>query len=84
MAKDYSPVGASSTVSKHAEVMKHAEYDGTGSFRQSDNGGYILSLGRRMKPTSKRGGDYPSYVPNEELTFDDKKAFLAAIEKHCA
>ena len=81
--KDMSPVGASASTSKSAERMKNTEYDGTGSFRKSDNGGYILSLGRRMKPSSKRGNDYPSYCPSEELTFDDKKAFLAAVEKHC-
>lgn len=81
--KDMSPVGASASASKNDERLKNSEYDGTGSFRKSDNGGYILSLGRRAKASAKRGNDYPMYVPSEELTFDDKKEFLAAIEKHC-
>lgn len=82
MGKDMSPVGASATASKaSAGLDGNKEYDGTFSGRKSDNGGFILSLGRRTKSTRK-SESYPAYCPSEELTFETKDEMIAAIKKH--
>lgn len=80
---DMSAVGNAATASKSSTGLDGDEtFNGRVSISQSDNGGFILSVGyEKKRKGNQRGQDIPTYCPDKQLTFDDWAAASAEIDR---